>query len=294
MKLRSALYVIIGTLVAVALVFFSTRLQPGAGSSLAEMVNAQRHTPLLWLVDVYVLGLAAAMWWFAVMSNHFQRYNNYQATQHRDQLNEMIERTLDLEQTNDSYADQIERLDAEVARRFRNLTDQITALETIADTRREVFEMEARRIAEHSQRRLQTQIDTNTDQVEAIGVSLQFHRSELRRLRQHIRDVQAAAPRADALCPTPPEFAAALECPLAATSLPAMAQSAQSFPDLAAAKNARAVAPPPPAAVPNNGCRGQDCRSTMARAECAPATEQSPENGPDNAAYPIAAAEGTA
>ena len=191
------MHVAIGTLVAMALVFFATSLQTGAGSSLAEMLNAQRHSPQLWVVDLCAFGLIAGMWWVAVLSNHFQGYIEFQATQHLDQLNDMIERTSELEQTNDSYADQIERIEGEVTRRFAEVSEQISAMETVAEARRGVFEMEARRIAESANRDLLTQLDANTDQVEAVSATLQVHRSELRRLRHAVHGLQLSIPGAN-------------------------------------------------------------------------------------------------
>src|SRR5437588_359523 len=101
MKLRIAQHVVVGTLVALALVFFASSLAAGPGSGLAAMATAQRAMPLLWIVDVCALGLIAGMWWVAVVSNHFQTFADHQAAQHFEQLNDMIERTLDLEQAND-------------------------------------------------------------------------------------------------------------------------------------------------------------------------------------------------
>lgn len=190
------MHVAIGTLVAMALVFFATSLQTGGGGSPVEMLNAQRHSPQLWVVDLCALGLIAGMWWVAVLSNHFQGFIEYQATQHHDQLNDMIERTSELEQTNDSYADQLEQLEVGVTRRFTEISEQISALETVAEMRRKVFEMEARRMAESANHDLLTQLNTNTDQVEAVAASLQVHRSELRRLRHAVHGLNLSIPGA--------------------------------------------------------------------------------------------------
>ena len=197
MRLRIALHVIFGTLVAVAAIFFSSSVVAGPGRGLAAIVEAQRHVPVLWLFDVCAAGFIPLMWCFAITVNHYQRLAEYQAAQHLEQLNDMIERTLDLEQTNDAHADQIERLQAEMSRRFNDLASQVAALEAVEQTRRDVFEMEMRRFTETIHRSLQVQLDANQDQVEAVSASLQFHRSELRRLRHQVRELQTAAPPSD-------------------------------------------------------------------------------------------------
>lgn len=206
MRLRTTLYVVIGTLVAASLVFFSSSLVAGPATGLSGMIAAQRQMPVLWLWDVVALGIVAMMWWLAVISDHFQGFADHQAAQHQEQLDEMIGRTLELEQNNDSYADQIESLEAEIRRRFSDLADQIAALENVAESRRTVFEMEARRIAETANRALQTQVDSNTDKVDAVTASLQFQRGELRRLRQQVHELQLAMPGLEALRLSPPKI----------------------------------------------------------------------------------------
>ena len=89
-------------------------------------------------------------------------------------------------------------MEKEVSRRFREVSDQIAALENVAEARRKVFELEARRIGERVNRDLITQLDTNTDQVGAVSASLQFLRSDLKRLRRLVRELQLGAPGASA------------------------------------------------------------------------------------------------
>src|SRR5690349_11977507 len=72
MKARTALHIIIGSLIAVTLIYFASSLQAGSGSGLADLVNVQRKTPVLWVVDACALGFFGAMWWYAVMLNNFK------------------------------------------------------------------------------------------------------------------------------------------------------------------------------------------------------------------------------
>jgi hypothetical protein len=190
MKPRTALHILVGLLIAVTLVFFASNLQAGRGSSLSDMVNAQRHTPLLWVVDICAVAIIGGMWWVAAILNHFHSFVDHQATQHLEQLDDMIERTSDLESVNDSYADKIEQLEAELARQFRDLADQVTTLEAAADTRRQVFEIETQRISEHANQLIYSQVDGNTRQVEGMSMALQVQKGDLRRLRNEICDLE--------------------------------------------------------------------------------------------------------
>jgi uncharacterized membrane protein YccC len=159
--------------------------------------------------------------------------------------------------TTDTNTMQIERFEADVARRFRDLGDQISALETAANARREVFEMEARRIAENSHQKLQAQLDTNTDQVEAVNASLQFQRSEIRRLRQAVSEIQLSAPRPDALPPSEVKAEGVSLNSAAATVLPDMSSAA---------------------AAPNPLSLEQDNPSVSLGTTGTPDTEPEPEN----------------
>lgn len=218
MKPRTALHVLVGTLVAVALIFFASNLQAGSGSSLAQMAYAQRRTPTLWIVDACAVAFLACVWWIAVLIDHFQTFVDHQSRQHYEQLDDMIERTTQLEQVNDSYCDRIERLEAELARQFRDLVDQISTLEAAADARRRVFEMETRRISEHAYRLFEAQLQRNTSQVEAVQIALQFQRSELRRLRQDIRQLRLNADPQQIALPDSTELPAIGPGPLAIES----------------------------------------------------------------------------
>lgn len=190
MKPRTALHLLIGIIVAVFLVFFASNLQAGSGSSFTELINAQKHAPVLWVVDVCAVGLVAGMWWAAAVLNHFQSFVDHQATQHAEQLDDMIERTNEIERINDAYIDRIERLEAELARQYRDLCDQVATLESAADARRKVFESETWRISEHAYRLFQSQLENNATQLEAVHIAIQYQRAELRRLRNEIREIQ--------------------------------------------------------------------------------------------------------
>jgi len=210
MKPRTAVHLLIGIIVAVILVFFASNLQAGSGSSLSELINAQKQAPVLWIVDACAVGLVAGMWWAAVILNHFHNFVDHQASQHAEQLDDMIERTNEIERINDAYIERIERLEAELARQYRDLSDQIATLESAADARRKIFETETRRISEHAYRLFQSQLENNASQLEAVHIAIQYQRAELRRLRSEIRELQmdiAPQRRSPSLTEAPPASA---------------------------------------------------------------------------------------
>jgi hypothetical protein len=191
MKPRTVLHILVGLLVAVTLVFFASNLQAGRGSSLLDMVDAQRRMPLLWVVDVCAVGILGLMWWAAVILNHFHSFVDHQADQYLEQLDDMIQRTSDLESVNDSQADRIEQLEAQLARQFRDLTDQVATLEAAAEARRQVFEIETQRISEQAHALNFSALEGSARQVEGMSMAVPFQRGDYRPLRLEICDEPA-------------------------------------------------------------------------------------------------------
>src|SRR5262249_20856240 len=154
----------VGLLVALSLVYYATSLQAGNGSSLAEMLHAQRITPLLWLVDGCGVGILCVMGVFGTMLNHFQDYITHQSLEYQDQLAAMIEHTTQIEDSSNMYADRMEELtqkqkedaariaalEAELNQKQRDYQDQVSTLEAAGIARREVFETDSRLIAQEA------------------------------------------------------------------------------------------------------------------------------------------------
>jgi len=210
---------------------------------MGAILTAQQHSPILWIFDVTGAGLIVLIFFFGAMSGAYQRAMEYQTGQYLGQLNEMIERMADLEQVNDTSIDRIEQVESDIARRFHDVSSQLAALENVGDARREVFELEMRRSGETAVRKMQDQLDSTADQVEAIGASLQFHRGELRRLRQQMRELQIASPRSAALAGTHLEARDQPAAPCARHDTSATAMPAGSEPVAAAEETAEAPAP---------------------------------------------------
>jgi hypothetical protein len=215
---RVTVHLIVGILIGLALVLFATLLQTRGSSALGPMLSAQRGAPLLWVVDACAIALPVGMVWAARQIDQFQRFVDRQADQHYEQLTDMIERANELERINDSYSDRIEGLEAELARQFRDLADQVATLEEAADHRQKQLEIELRRASDHANSLLWAQLDRNSNQVDLIYTALQFQRSELRRLRQEVRDLQLEVAPTQALRLRP---AASLELEPELTALPA-------------------------------------------------------------------------
>ena len=191
MKPRTALHILIGSMLGAALIFIASGLVAGQGSGFEQMVAAQRTNPILWLVDACGLAILGCMWFYSLMLNHFQGYLENQSNQHVTQLNEMIDRTSELENVNDEYADRVDRMEVDMTRQLRDYSDQISTLEEAAVARHQVFEMESRRISDTGYESFRRQLVDTSRQLEAMTMGIQFQRGELRRMREELRTLQA-------------------------------------------------------------------------------------------------------
>lgn len=191
MKPRTALHILIGVMLAVAIVFIASSLIAGSGSGLSQMIEAQRTNPILWLVDALALSVLGGLWFYALMLNHFQGYMESQSNLHVEQLNEMIERTNQVENANGEYADRVDRMELDMTRQRRDYSDQISTLEGAAEARHQVFEHETRQIAEHAYNAFQDRMIETTRQLETMAMSIQYQRGELKRMIQEIESLQS-------------------------------------------------------------------------------------------------------
>ena len=191
MKPRTALHILIGVMLAVAIIFIASSLIAGSGSGLTQMIEAQRSNPILWLVDALALSVLGGLWFYALMLNHFQGYMESQSNLHVEQLNEMIERTNQVENVNGEYADRVDRMELDMTRQRRDYSDQISTLEGAAEARHQVFEHETRQIAEHAYNAFQDRMIETTRQLETMAMSIQYQRGELKRMIHEIESLQS-------------------------------------------------------------------------------------------------------
>lgn len=116
MKARTAFPLLIGTLTAGTLIFIATCIQCGNDLSFVTLIDAQRRTPLLWMIDLCAMAMIAAAWWYTAMLEQFRVTLDLHTDSHAEQLDRMIARTLEAEQLCDSQSQRIEQLEAELAR----------------------------------------------------------------------------------------------------------------------------------------------------------------------------------
>ena len=191
MKPRTALHILIGVMLAVAIIFIASSLIAGNGSGLSQMIEAQRSNPILWLVDALALVVLGGLWFYSLMLNHFQGYMESQSNLHVEQLNEMIDRTNQVENANGDYADRADRMELDMTRQRRDYSDQISTLEGAAEARHQVFEHETRQIAEHAYNAFQDRMIETNRQLETMAMSIQFQRGELKRMIHEIQSLQS-------------------------------------------------------------------------------------------------------
>ena len=175
MKTRAVLHLILSVIVALMLIVCATAFQTNYSARPEEWINAHRQ-PVLWLVDftaVYTLILMAAL-------SRTQRYAfrvademNTLRIEHQNQLESLISQAGDLEEKNVEQEERIEELENEMKDSHATATHAVSSAPDLT--------------SEASFRALQTQIEAQARQLEAVNLALQYHRAELSQLRHGIR-----------------------------------------------------------------------------------------------------------
>ncbi|HLK55079.1 MAG TPA: hypothetical protein VKU00_00855 [Chthonomonadaceae bacterium] len=182
------LYILVGLLVALSLVGGATAVQTGNSRESHIWLEAQRHTPLLWMVDGCALAIFLGIGLFGAAFAGFQEQTQQLSEEHGLQLNKLIERTEELTQLNAEYA------------------ERITGLEAEASAREEVFEDEVRRLTQQTLHALEGQVEANARQLDAVNLAMQYQRAELRELRQSFRNTDLSLPPAQIAGALPAEI----------------------------------------------------------------------------------------
>ena len=189
MRTRTFLYIFVGLLVALALIGGATAVQTGNSSDFQVWMEAQKRTPLLWMVDGCAFVIFLGIGLFGAAFATFQEHTQQLSEEHSEQLNKLIERTEELTQLNADYS------------------ERITGLEAEAGEREQGFETEVNRLTEQAFHALQGQVEANARQLDAVNMAMQYQRAELRELRQNFRSVTIGIPSAQIVTAMPVEIA---------------------------------------------------------------------------------------
>ena len=183
MKIRSLLYLLVGLVLATALVGSATAVAAEGGKDMASMMEAQRHTPLLWMVDGCSVIILLGSWLFgAAIEAQPSGGRGGLASQ---QVALLMDRIAELEALT------------------REQEARVETLEHAGDAWHDGFDTEAARLTEQAFLALSDGIEANAQQLENITMALRYQRTEMKTLRSAIKQVSTL--------PEPSEAAPSLE-----------------------------------------------------------------------------------
>jgi len=164
---RIILQAILGCLIALMVVACATAFHTNYDTDILAWIRAHQRTPLLWLIDfcalyslLLTLALLNARQSGATQAEGLLRLR----TEHHVQLDAMVTRAEELEDANEGYRERIDFLESEVDR-FKE-----RALEA-----------------------MESAVQANARQLDAVNLALQYHRAELSQLRHGLRAIQPPA-----------------------------------------------------------------------------------------------------
>lgn len=191
MSPRTALHIGAGVLIAVIVVFTASSMQTGTGGTFSDILKVQTTTPIIWVVDFLAAAIIFASWFFPHMISRFKKIMENQSEQYQEQLDSMIERASEADNINDEYATKIEMMEEQLVRQQKDYGDQISTLEQSAKILKQILDVELRQLTSHSMNMLQVPLEANMRQMEAMSMSMQLHRGEVRKIRHDIHEIQA-------------------------------------------------------------------------------------------------------
>jgi hypothetical protein len=175
MRRRAAFYLLLGLVMALLIVTLATGLQTGGSTDPNAWMWAQRHTPLLQMLDMASAVLFVVIGIYGLTVCRLELQLRHQAEDFGDQMETLLHRNEELVQVNEEYA------------------EQIAALETDRE------ESPAITLGDRSQRvlaALHRQVDAQAQQLETVHVALEQQNTALHELRQHVHHLEEdSAPR---------------------------------------------------------------------------------------------------
>lgn len=175
MRRRAAFYLLLGLATALLIVALATGIQTGGSADPNAWMRAQRHVPLLQMLDLASAFLFVVIGLYGLTVSRLQMQMRYQAEDFGDQMETLMHRNEELARVNDEYA------------------DQIAALETDRE------EIPAISLGDRSQRvlaALHRQVDAQAQQLETVHLTLEQQNAALHEMRRHLSALaESGAPR---------------------------------------------------------------------------------------------------
>lgn len=220
MKQRMAFALFLHFVVLLACVVLATWLQVNGTLNPTFWLRAHQETRTLWALDGFALYAFLA---FALVGQRLtdrlrqqeeakrvlqeEHHRQLDATVHNSERTEKIneeqsERLAQLETLNQNQAKQLEELEA----LRKEQAERLTQWEIEAQSGKEAFEAEARRLTEQAFRALSGQVEAQARQLDAVNLALQYHRAELTHLRHTVREAPSGLEPAEIARLSPAEI----------------------------------------------------------------------------------------
>jgi len=177
MRRRAAFYLLLGLTTALLIVALATGLQTGGSADPRVWLWAQRHVPLLQMLDLASLFLFVVIGLYGLTVSRLQVQLQHQAEDFGDQMQTLLHRNDELAKVNEEYAEQIAALEGE--------KEEPPAL-SMGDSGQRVIAA------------LHWQVDAQARQLDAVHQALEHQHNALQELQQHVHAL-AANPAAPSL-----------------------------------------------------------------------------------------------
>jgi hypothetical protein len=169
MRRRAAFYLLLGLAMALLIVALATGLQTGGSTDPNAWMWAQRHTPLLQMLDMASAVLFVVIGIYGLTVCRLGLQLRHQAEDFGDQMETLLHRNDELAQVNEEYAEQIAALEAD--------SEESPAI-TMGDRSQRVLAA------------LHRQVDAQAQQLETVHVALEQQNAALHELRQHLHHLE--------------------------------------------------------------------------------------------------------
>ena len=189
MKPSVILRLIVSLVVVIAFVLGATVAEAGNSLNPTALLWAQKQSRLLWIVDGFALLALLPVFASALLQTRLAQKTEeitYLRDQHETQMEDMIQHAEEVERINIQQSQTLEGLEATIDA----LNARMTAMEADNKARQDSMELETRRLAGEAFAALADEVQTNTRQMEAVSLAMQYQRAEIKQLRQGIRAAQ--------------------------------------------------------------------------------------------------------
>ena len=166
MRRRAAFYLLLGLSTALLIVALATGLQTGGSADPNAWMWAQRHIPLLQIIDLAAVFLFVVIGLYGLTVSRLQVQLQHQAEDFGDQMQTLLHRNEELTKVNDEYAEQIAALE---------FPPEEQAALSIGDSGQRVLSA------------LHWQVDAQAQQLEAVHRALEHQQSALEALQQQVQ-----------------------------------------------------------------------------------------------------------